>query len=75
MTNRAPKGFKSRAREFFADYLACVREAREYATAMNMPVVVRKVTEFGRKGYVYHLKSRDGSDYLGETVMPNEPQS
>jgi hypothetical protein len=55
------------------EYLECARAARMYATAMGMPVVIRKVKEYGRVGYLFHLKSRDGSDYLAETIMPGEP--
>lgn len=64
-----------RAHEFTTDYLACADAARQYATAMQRPVALRKVSEFGRKGYTFNLKSNDGSDYLAETIMPNEPRS
>jgi hypothetical protein len=60
-------------RTLYTDYLECAREARQYATQMRMDVVIRKVTEFGRKGFLYHLKSNDGSDYLAETIHPGEP--
>lgn len=62
------------ARRFFADYLECAKAAREYADAMRLPVVIRNVTEYGRKGFLFHLKSADGSDYMAETVMPGNPR-
>lgn len=63
------------AHTFYADYLECAREARAYATAMQMDVSLRKVKEYGRSGYTFNLRSRDGSDHLAETILPNEPQS
>lgn len=64
-----------KAHTFFADYLVCAYAAREYATAMGRPVALRKVSEYGRRGFTFNLKSNDGADYLAETIMPGEPQA
>ncbi len=59
---------------FYVDYLACARDAREYATRLGLDVALRAVREYGKAGYSYKLASVNDSDYArAEIIRPGEP--
>ena len=57
----------------FKDYKAAFNHAARLATVTKLPMVIRKGKEYGKVVYCTNFKSNDGSDYLAETVMPNQP--
>ena len=57
----------------FADYCEAFNHAAKLATNTGLPVVIRKCKEYGKLVYATNFKTHDGSDYLAETVLPNQP--
>ena len=57
----------------FTDYKEAFNHAATLATTTRLNVVIRKVKEYGKPGYNVNFKTNDGSDYLGETVGPDQP--
>jgi hypothetical protein len=61
------------ARDFYREWADCHRDALAYARSMNLDVALRAVKEYGRKGFVFHLASRNDSDYArAEIVRPTD---
>ena len=59
--------------DVFKDYKEAFNHAAKLATDTKLPMVIRKGKEYGKLVYYTNFKTNDGSDYLAETVMPNQP--
>lgn len=57
----------------YKDYFIAFNAAVDKANSAQLPVVIRKCKEYGRTVYNVNFKTNDGSDYLGETVIPGTP--
>ena len=59
--------------DVFKDYKTAYNHAAKLATDTGLNMVIRKAREYGKDVFYINFKSNDGSDYLGETAMPNQP--
>ena len=58
---------------FFTEYRDAARWARAEATILRNDVAIRRVTEYGKRGYAVSYASRNDSDYTtAEIIRPGE---
>lgn len=66
------------AHDFYTDYHECHSAAQTHANELNVLVRLRRVTEYGKKGFRFNLVptiKQFGEDLKGELVTPVEKRT